>query len=207
MHEGVIFMFGIIARERIEEWKETAAFLNSADYNQKMDELLMKFERSTHLESGLMADEPTLLFACKLLRARYKKVCKIARKIDKDIPDKFIHNLRIQCKKLRYSIEFFSSLFPRGETKKLITSLKTLQDNLGRFNDFSVQKEFFHTFLTQHSMAGKCNASLAESIGALIKALHQRKLNERNQIQANFARFDSPDVRAIVKTVFPKRGE
>ena len=101
-------------------------------------------------------------------------------------------------------MQIFSSLFPPGETTQLRTSLKVLQDNLGRFNDFSVQQELLHTFLTEHSKAGKCHSLLAESIGALTKALDQRKLNERNQVQANFARFDSSDLQSIVKTVFSR---
>ena len=54
--------------------------------------------------------------------------------------DEDLHNLRIDCKKLRYLLEFFTSLFPKTQMKLLIKQLKQLQDNLGDFNDLSVQQ-------------------------------------------------------------------
>ena len=89
----------------------------------------------------------SLDFACRLVLKRYGKVCKIARSIDGKTADDVIHQLRIHCKKLRYLMEFFSPLFPENEIKTLIKSLKVLQDNLGNFNDYSVQQKFLRHVL------------------------------------------------------------
>jgi CHAD domain-containing protein len=73
---------------------------------------------------------------------RYRRIVKKGSKISETTPDEKLHELRIDCKKLRYLLEFFTSLFPENEMKKLVKQLKQLQENLGDFNDLSVQQEF-----------------------------------------------------------------
>jgi len=65
-----------------------------------------------------------------------------------------IHQLRINCKKLRYLMEFFTLLLPPAEIKKLIRSLKMLQDNPGNFNDYSVQQQFLEKTLANDIAGG-----------------------------------------------------
>jgi inorganic triphosphatase YgiF len=45
------------------------------------------------------------------------------------------HRLRIALKKLRYSVEFYASLFDAGEVKSFMKRLKPLQEELGYLND------------------------------------------------------------------------
>jgi inorganic triphosphatase YgiF len=49
-----------------------------------------------------------------------------------------LHDLRIACKKLRYSTEFFGSLFNRAKISQSIIALAALQDSLGDLNDIAV---------------------------------------------------------------------
>jgi CHAD domain-containing protein len=54
-----------------------------------------------------------------------------------DVPVETLHALRIECKYLRYHLEFNAALLgPEGQ--ELIASLKALQDHLGNLNDASV---------------------------------------------------------------------
>ena len=59
------------------------------------------------LEPGPNADRGAYGYACALIWKRYRKVCKLARSITPDTPDEIVHDLRIDCKKLRYLMEFF----------------------------------------------------------------------------------------------------
>ena len=61
------------------------------------------------------------------------------RAITDGSPPEEYHELRKTCKKLRYLVEFFRSLFPRREMGRVITALKLLQDNLGEYQDLYVQ--------------------------------------------------------------------
>jgi len=49
-----------------------------------------------------------------------------------------LHALRIACKKLRYCVEMFGSLFNDSKTKDYVAVLSELQDILGTLNDIAV---------------------------------------------------------------------
>ena len=176
--------------------------LGSDGYIQTVSELGEQFAMPNAPESGAKGDKLTIPFACRLIWKRYQKVCKIGCHINADTPDEEVHRLRIQCKKLRYLMEFFSPLFPEKVIKKLVKALKRLQDNLGRFNDFSVQQRSLQAFLQDYSQHHQHSLKVAESIGALITVLHQRQLMEHHQIMDNIARFDSAKTRAAFRSLF-----
>ncbi len=69
----------------------------------------------------------------------YRRVRKEGRAISPDSPAEDLHELRKSCKKLRYLLEFFSSLYPKKQVGALIKLLKVLLDNLGKFQDLAVQ--------------------------------------------------------------------
>ncbi|MBT8371362.1 MAG: CHAD domain-containing protein, partial [Deltaproteobacteria bacterium] len=85
---------------------------------------------------------PIIDLACKRIYKKYRNVVKAGNPILENAEDEMLHVLRIHCKKLRYLMEFFSSLFPRKKINVLIDQLKKLQDNLGDFNDLCVQEEY-----------------------------------------------------------------
>ena len=130
-------------------------------------------------------------------------MCKIARCIDENTEDGTIHQLRINCKKLRYLMEFFGPLFPEQEIKALIKSLKLLQDNLGNFNDYAVQQTFLRQVLSEKMscFAGR-EVKVAESVGALTAMLCQLKEKERRRVMKNFNLFDSQEIRSIFTKLF-----
>jgi CHAD domain-containing protein len=49
-----------------------------------------------------------------------------------------LHELRKDCKKLRYATEFFARSFPGRETKPFLKRLTALQEDLGTLNDTAV---------------------------------------------------------------------
>jgi CHAD domain-containing protein len=57
-----------------------------------------------------------------------------------------LHALRIECKKLRYTVEFFREVLGR-EVKAVINNLKDLQDHLGDLNDAQVATHILNDFL------------------------------------------------------------
>ena len=105
-------------------------------------------------------------------------------------PDAQVHRLRIQCKKLRHSIDLFAPLFDRGQIKDLIKSLKQLQDNLGRFNDYSVQQLHLRHFLESRT-GGKSQVEpeMIAAVGALIAVLHRLQVEERHRLEAFLKAF------------------
>src|SRR5262249_17555467 len=128
------------------------------------------------------------------LGRRTKKIIKKINNLDQ-LGARHRHKLRIAVKKLRYTTDFFASLFAERKAKKLHkhfrAALKALQDALGKLNDISVHerlaKQFAHRgrrsrkkpekayamgLLTgrERSIAHACSAAAAEAGRNLSKA-------------------------------------
>ncbi len=57
-----------------------------------------------------------------------------------------LHALRIECKKLRYLMDFFITAFPELPIRNVLKHLKRVQRTLGRIQDISVQKVLIQQF-------------------------------------------------------------
>jgi CHAD domain-containing protein len=202
-HEGLEILFDYFTGERTKEQQKVSRTLRSKQYQRKVKALEQLFANGSSLTVGPKGEEASLPFACGLILKRYGKVCRIARKIDNKTEDAVIHQLRINCKKLRYLMEFFSPLFPQSEMKSLVKALKVLQDNLGNFNDYSVQQLFLRQLLNDSMGAFRGHElKVAEGVGALTAMLNRLQLKERGQVMKNFARFDSSTTRDAFKKLF-----
>ncbi len=202
-HEGLTILFEYLAKQRKEAHKDVIGVIRSKTYRKEFNRLEKLFINESSLAAGLSAEENSLAFACRLIFKRYNKVCKIARDIDAQTEDSVVHQLRINCKKLRYLMEFFSPLFPEEEIKTLIKALKLLQDNLGNFNDYSVQQKFLRHILSEKMTDfGSAKLKVAESVGALTAILYRLQQKERRQVMKNFARFDNQQTRAAFTKLF-----
>ena len=201
-HTGLQVFFARLAAERKEEQKKVKSFIKSHAYARRISTLQKLFTDKEKLGDGPSAQENSLAFACRLTLKRYRKVCRTARDIDENTPDPVIHQLRIHCKKLRYLMEFFAPLFPPDDIRLLIKSLKVLQDNLGKFNDYSVQQGFLANMLAGDFKRGAEAIQVAQAIGALTAMLYRLQIDERSQIMHNFNKFDSPEIRAEFDKLF-----
>ncbi len=134
------------------------------------------------------------------IRKQNRRIVKDGALIGADTSDQAVHDLRIECKKLRYLLELFAELFNQADIKKLIKQLKLLQDNLGRFNDFAVQREFL-----QH-LADNCQTWQEQlaTIHGLQAVLFDRQRQERSQVVANIANFSAIEVQNVFSAIFAR---
>lgn len=203
LHPGLEVMFDQFRAERMRAFEALKKRFLSTAYEKKMCDLVTLFSKPEAIQHGPNAERGAHDYACALIWKRYRKVCKLARRITEGTPDGAIHALRIDCKKLRYLMEFFAPLFEKKSFKKLIKPLKKLQDSLGLFNDYSVQQEALLGFVAQQSTAqGRANAQLAMAAGGLVCALDQRQKAERGRVIASFGHFDSPAIQHLFRTLF-----
>jgi len=89
--------------------------------------------------SGLPAGagQELLKFARAVLDKRSSQVVRRGKHVASADASR-LHQLRIACKKLRYSAEMFGPLFPEGKHKRYVAGLSGLQDILGVLNDLAV---------------------------------------------------------------------
>ncbi|KUM27769.1 adenylate cyclase [Mesorhizobium loti] len=83
--------------------------------------------------------EPVKQLAGQALGKRWKRVAKRARGIE-TLGTEQRHELRKELKKLRYAVEFFSSLYPAKRVGPFLKRLKKLQTVLGDLNDAATVK-------------------------------------------------------------------
>ncbi len=206
LHLGAEAMFAQFEKERNRELTVLSRRLRSAAYGRQMKQLLALFADTKRLEPGPNAELRAYDYARSLIWKRYRKVCKLARGITPKTPDEAVHELRIDCKKLRYLMEFFAPLFDKSNFKTLIKPLKKMQDNLGLFNDYSVQQEALLNFVsTQSDARNRTSAPLAMAAGGLIAVLDQRQKAERDHVIANFQHFDSPEIQNLFRALFRQK--
>jgi CHAD domain-containing protein len=148
------------------------------------------------------ASRPTASLAVDTIRKAWKKVLRHGRNISTEATDEELHGLRLDCKKLRYLLEFFVSLFPEKVIGPVIGHLKQLQDNLGVFVDLSVQQEYLYGYLSEKKQHPDYDALSRASIGGLITALYHEREHVRKRFHATFSHFDSEETAELFSRLF-----
>ena len=136
----------------------------------------------------------------------FKRVRKEGRAITPASPAEEMHELRKSCKKLRYLMEFFLSLYPSGETKQLIKLLKNLLDNLGSFQDLAVQADHLRDLAVRMRDAGQAETDTLLAMGALVGHLLSRQEQARADFAETFASFIAGDAQQQFRMHFGPKG-
>jgi CHAD domain-containing protein len=148
------------------------------------------------------AELPIIDLARNRIYKKYRSVVKAGNLIIKNTEDEMLHVLRIQCKKLRYLMEFFSSLFPRKKISVLIEQLKKLQDNLGDFNDLCVQQEYLLNITKKLPTTPQQKKNTLVAIGSLIGTLDRERQTVKDAFANTFTDFASPKNQELFRELF-----
>jgi len=148
------------------------------------------------------ARRPAIDSARAAIWRRYRKVLKRGAKLQPDSPDELFHKLRKECKKLRYLLECFYSLFPATEMETRIKVLKRLQNNLGEYQDLSVQLEALDLYSDQLKQQGECDNRTLRTIVMLADSLETRKMKVHDRFVEVYERFAKKGNQKRFKALF-----
>ena len=95
---------------------------------------ILDLARFIALAEPAAAGEPLADFASDLIRKRHKRLVADARRFGALTAEER-HRLRIDVKRLRYSLDALASLFPERRVERYLEVLVALQDALGQAND------------------------------------------------------------------------
>lgn len=141
--------------------------------------------------------------ADKRIWKSYRKVIAEGRVITDETPAEALHDLRKTCKKLRYLLEFFASLYPQEKVGALVKALKGLQENLGDFQDLDVQADTLHRYSEQMLASGISDPKVFLAMGVLVENFMACKVEVRAEFAERFKSFSSKkiekDFRDLVK--------
>ena len=199
-------LFGYLREERSQVLKEVIRGLKSKKYMQILQDW-EAFLTDTSLEfpSAPNADLPIIDIARKRIYKIYLKIVKNGNQILENTQDEMLHALRIECKKLRYLMEFFSSLFSRKKIKILIAQLKKLQDNLGDFNDLCVQEEYLLNIAEEWPTSNKKSKKVLVAIGSLVETLDKEKKKVKDAFAKTFTDYASPTNKRLFQDLFASK--
>ncbi len=206
LQPGLNRFFAELAGRRQIEQKKLVRVLRA----KKSKAILAAWQGALHNQDrqpAPLAGMPVGELAGRIIVKRFKRVLRDGKALDTATPDAEVHRLRIQCKKLRYAIEFFSSLYSKDEIQKLVRHLKKLQDILGSFNDLSVQQEMLRLNLAKQRGESRRNLELAASLGGLMQSLFQEQQALRDHFAEAFDQFSDPETMALFHQLFRKKQE
>lgn len=195
-HAGFAALIKAVERDRKKALQATRKGLQAASYETTCARLRKRLSAKPKFLTAMGA-KPVQAVASQKILARYNKIGDMAAALGPHSPDDDVHEIRIECKKLRYMLEFFAELYPAKHSKPLIQALKALQDLLGQFNDYAVQQ----IFLAHYAADG----DQAAAVHGLIAVLNQKQLHTRDQVKAALADFFKPEVSQGFHILFGKQ--
>jgi len=202
LQQGLTYFFENLAESRKEEQRKLVISLRGSHYQQILTDWSQLLDGESPLPAGEKGDIPIAVLGGKIIHKRFRRVLEDGRRIHRGTPDNKLHKLRIQCKKLRYCLEFFASLYDSKQMKQFIRQLKMLQNNLGDFNDLSVQQEVLAKYLSTIRPGSRKSQELAASIGGLMANLAAQHRWTRTHFEKTFSHFCCPKNMTLYREIF-----
>ncbi len=143
----------------------------------------------TEAPAPLRANTPIKEVASSRIWAAFRKVQKKGSRIGQFSPAEDLHKLRLDCKKLRYLLRFFQSLYPADALDPVIREIKNLQDHLGDYNDLQVQRDALRGFAEEIMESKAAPPATLLAMGQLMGQLEGKQHKERDLFHDHFSRF------------------
>lgn len=203
-------LFVYLRQKRIQALQDVSDGLKSAAYRQVMaDWEAFLAESETDAEETAVsspgapkAATPIIKLARRRIYKRYQQVMDAGQIILAQNQHGLMHSLRIECKKLRYLMEFFADLFPPDELGLLIRRLKLLQTHLGDLNDLNVQQAYLLHIADELPLTRKHDRRALVAIGWLVANLEQKKTQAKAESAAAFSQFAAAENAELFAKLF-----
>jgi len=186
-----------------KEHRRLCAVLATSRYRQLVRSWEEFLDREVPPRTSLPnAARPIRQLASDRIRRSHRRVIKRGKAIKTGSPPARLHRLRIECKKLRYLLEFFSSLYAEREIRRLIGALKKLQNNLGDFNDYVLQQQALKGIADRLSESRPVPDPTQHAIHGVLRHLEEQQDATRKAFHARFKAFSDRKVDAVFERLF-----
>jgi CHAD domain-containing protein len=140
-------------------------------------------------------------YADSTILKRFRSFIRAGDKISDESADEELHQLRIRGKKFRYLLEFFKSFYHEEQMTTFLKYMKKLQDNLGAFNDLSVQQDILGSELDGLRAKNLQTIRFAAALGGLIAVLADKHQTVRGEFEATYEDFSRPEVQELLEAM------
>jgi CHAD domain-containing protein len=152
-------------------------------------------------EGQPLASSPIIEVASPRILKAFNRIRKRGEGVDSEATAELLHRLRIDGKKLRYLLEFFSGLYPARTVTRCIKQLKRIQNVLGEFSDTEVQLALIGEFEKESSTS----AVSTDRTSQLRDAIGTRRSELRTEIVDRLRYFVGSDNRRRYRKTFNNR--
>lgn len=203
LHPGLEQFHAYLGRLLRQERKSLVAWMDGPEFKRIVNRWarlprLLEGHEEFH---GALARQPLKPLVGRLILNRYDKILKAGSRITAASPDSALHALRIQCKKMRYLVEFSQGLFPGEKIAFQVKQFRRLQTTLGRYNDESVHMDTLRYYLADAG-SRKLNGEFSAAMGGLITALEEKHRETRTKFDRSFARIQDPGILEHAQNLF-----
>jgi CHAD domain-containing protein len=196
-------LFDYLRGKRAQVFREFLPHLETRRYKKIIQDWDLFLNRPGHdLSASPNAALPIGEVARKRIYKKYRRIFKNSNVMLKDTADDTLHLLRIECKELRYLLEYFSLLFPREKIHDLIGQLKKLQDVLGQYNDFRVQQQRLQALARELPRTVFRSKKTVAAIGTLVKTVEREKRKAKKAFAETFSDFASLSKQRFYRGLF-----
>ena len=190
LRDGIAPLFAHLQARRTSALSTLVEALASPEYRRIMADWAAFLDEPVARQAvSRTGKRPVLEVANRRIDKQVRQVLKGGRAITSESPDVMLHALRIECKKLRYLMELFSGLYSQRELNGPVKQLRTLQGNLGDFNDLSVQEAYLMRTAAEMAARRRPAPDTLMAIGALVAALDAERTAVRGAFGDTFAAF------------------
>jgi len=150
------------------------------------------------LSSAQPGGPSTRVAAAEHARVAYRRIVKAAAPVSADTAADHLHGLRRRCKRMRYLLDGYASVYAPAPHRDVLTALKSLQDCLGDIQDVDVQCHQLTDLATTLTRRGT-SAETVLAMGALRDRTSRRDAAARRAMARRLARFCAPHARERVQ--------
>jgi CHAD domain-containing protein len=129
----------------------------------------------------------------------YRRIVTRAAAIDDVSTPELLHRIRLDSKKVRYLICATRSIYPVGDLRSILGSLKDLQAVLGEFNDADVHERRLVECARVLASAAPGRSEAVLSIGRLAEQTRKRAAHLRPRIARELQRFSTDETRLLLR--------
>jgi len=191
----------LLHKKQRQAQQELAEKLRSNEYLSRLSEWELYLKEPASERPTANARLTIKQLADKRLQKSFQRVLREGSNITEHSPCEALHELRKSCKKLRYLLEFFQSLYAKNKMMILIKSLKKLQEVLGDYQDYTVQKSNLQLFSTQMRDMNTPDETLL-AMEQLIQNIDAHRIDSRDHFAVQFAEFNQAETLETFKSLF-----
>jgi len=181
-----------VEQKRVSDWLET-------DCYRKTCVIIENSLQRASVHESLETEMGTLEYANQKISLHAGKIYKLSRKLGTQSSDDDIHKLRIECKKLRYLLDFFTNLYPKKAHNQNIHQLKLMQNRLGDFNDSVTQIAFLSSLKSKYDLGKKGKQTIRSLIKQKKVLRSQQRASALDVLKQFRKRVESVDFLSVYK--------